>query len=280
MNRLPVVAAVPNYNMGEQLGELLPTLVSGGYDAVFVLDDASTDGSHEIVESLDNDIHFVSDGVNKGAGSNRNRILGALSHDAIIHFVDADTDLLTERPAEVARDIMPSRTTGFVGGLALADNNLQTVWNYGPRQSLWADAGAQVQGRTESLLASNPELAQKVRGFFKGLLRDWPDPLSDPVRRQVFWTIEQNFIIDSRVFSGVGGFDESLREHEIQDLAIRMSKLGLDRFFDPSLVVKHKEVDVREYNRILAMMKTEFRIARKHGFRNWLMPEGHFEPNL
>ena len=44
-NRLPVVAAIPNYNMARGLNTLLPQVTEQDYAAIFVLDDASTDDS-------------------------------------------------------------------------------------------------------------------------------------------------------------------------------------------------------------------------------------------
>lgn len=280
MSKLPIIAAIPNYNMGEQLTELLPQLMTSGYDEIYVLDDASTDHSRDVTASVSGDIRFVGRSENKGAGSNRNQIIGALGHDAIIHFLDADIRLDTERMAEVVADALPSQSFGFVGGMAKTKDGMQTVWNYGPRQSLWSDMGAQVQARLEPLLLSDPTKAAKLKDRFATLTEDWPNPLSEPIRRRVFWTIEQNLVIDSRIFAGMGGFDESLREHGVQDLAIRMAKLGLDRFFDPSFSTTHKAVDVRLYNRLTAMMKAEAKIARKHGLLSWLLPDGHLKPSL
>jgi GT2 family glycosyltransferase len=280
MTRLPVVAAIPNYNMGEQLEELLPSLMAAGYDDIYVLDDNSTDGSREATHAVSTDIRFVTDGENKGAGANRNRILGVLGHEATIHFLDADTSLDTERAAEVIADALPSDEFGFVGGLAKTKAGFQTVWNYGPRQSLYADAGANLQSYIEPLLEADPAKAARLRERFSKLLADWPDPQTHPVRRQVYWVVEQNMVVNSKTFKEIGGFDETLREHEIQDLAIRMAAKGLDRLFDPSFVTTHKEVDVRHYNRLLAMMKAEVKINRKHGLRNWLRPNGSFRPTL
>ena len=48
--QLPVVAAIPNYNMGEHLRVLLPQVLSQRYDDIFVLDDASTDDSVDVVQ--------------------------------------------------------------------------------------------------------------------------------------------------------------------------------------------------------------------------------------
>ena len=277
---LPVIAAIPNYNMGEQLNELLPSLLSSGYDEVYVLDDGSIDDSREITQSISSDIHFVSGKENKGAGANRNRVLSVLGHEATIHFLDADITLETDRSAEVVAEAIPKEPFGFLGGLALTQDGIQSVWNYGPRQSLWSDAGAVVQNYLESMLTSNPEKASDLREKFSVLLRDWPNPLAEPVRRPVFWAIEQNLVVNSKTLSELGGFDESLREHEIQDLAIRMAHRGLKRYFDPSFVTTHKEVEVRNYNRRLEMLKAEYSIARKHGFKQWLKPDGILIPKL
>ncbi len=280
MTRLPVVAAVPNYNMGEQLATLLPSLAQGGYDEIYVLDDGSTDHSREVVSEVNTDIHFVSDGTNRGAGATRNRIIPEIGDDALIHFIDADTTINTERPAEVVQDSAPRTPFGFVGGLAKNQDGTQSVWNYGPRQCLWADIGAQIQARIEPLVSSDPEEAQRLLKRFSVLLQDWPNPLANPVRRQIYWTIEQNFVVQASTFKTVGGFDEKLREHEIQDLAIRMSARGLARYFDPSFAVTHKAIDVRGYDRGNAMAKAELQIARKHGLMNWLLPDGKLRPAL
>ena len=281
--RLPVVAAIPNFNMGQQLATLLPELAEQDYADVFILDDASTDGSREVVEDFNHGsgVHFVAGAENKGAGPTRNLIIGALGYDAIIHFLDADITLETERIPEVVHDVMPSEPVGFVGGLALTPEGTQSVWNYDPRQGLRGDIGANIQSAIERNVTNNPEKAKAIRKRFSGLLEDWPDPFSEPVRRRIFWNIEQNLLVSSDVFEEVGGFDEKLREHEIQDLAIRLHNMGLKRYFDPSISVRHKnEQNVREYNRLAAMFRAEAHIARMQGFRNWILPDGKFKAEL
>lgn len=278
---LPVIAAIPNYNMAKQLTELLPQLVVQGYADIFVLDDASTDGSREAVDALDSSVHFISNIENTGAGATRNRIIGELGYKAIIHFIDADIDLRSERIPELATDIMPTEPVGFIGGLVKNTQGIQSVWNYGPRQSLRGDLGASILSKIDPLIVENPDKARKIRDRFSSLLEDWPNPLSEPVRRPVFWSIEQNLLIQSEVFEAIGGFDESLREHEIQDLAVRLHQKGLRRYFDPSIIVQHKDIpDVRNYDRRKEQLKTELRIARKHGIKNWVFPEGKFKASL
>src|SRR4029077_5074528 len=98
--RLPVVAAIPNYNMGDNLGKLLPQVLAQRYDGVFVLDDASTDHSVEVIAQFDDEVKVVRSPENRGAGANRNQIIDYVGDGAIIHFIDADMDLATaEIPA-------------------------------------------------------------------------------------------------------------------------------------------------------------------------------------
>lgn len=270
---MPVVAAIPNYNMGQQLVNLLPEVAEQNYADVFVLDDASTDDSREVVENFNHGsgVHFVASAENKGAGPTRNLIIGALGYRAVIHFLDADVSLQTERIPEAAHDIMPSEPVGFVGGLALTREGVQSAWNYGPHQGLRSDMAALIQAKIEPLITTNPDKAKAMRRRYSKLLEAWPDPLSEPERKQVFWNIEANLLVQSDVFAGLGGFDEKLREHEIQDFATRLHNRGFKSYFDPSISVLHKnEQNVREYNRLAAMLRAEFYIARKHGFVNWL----------
>lgn len=186
----------------------------------------------------------------------------------------------TEHAAEVVAEALPSDEFGFIGGLAKTKDGFQTVWNYGPRQSLYSSFGAKIQSHIEPLLQADPEKAARIRKRYSSLLSEWPDPLANPVRRQVYWVVEQNMVVNSETFARIGGFDETLREHEIQDLAMRMAAKGLKRYFDPSFVATHKDVDVRHYNRLLARMKAEVEINRQHGLRNWLRPNGSFRPTL
>jgi GT2 family glycosyltransferase len=241
MTTLPVVAAIPNYNMASELKELLPQVVRQGYSDIFVLDDASTDNSRDVVESFGDKVTFVVGDINKGAGANRNRILQALTYDALIHFLDADVRLETTDTAERIRDLVPRERFGFIGGLVKNSDGTQLIWNYGPVRGLKNDVSAQIQQHIGNIIVSNPEKAKQVRKRFNGLLRDWPDPLSTPTRREAYWTCEPNIIFRSDIFHELGGFDESLLETEILELAIRSHRLGLKSYFDPTISVLHTE---------------------------------------
>src|SRR5512146_381971 len=104
--KLPVVVAIPNYNMADSLTVLLPQVLLQDYDDVYVLDDASTDHSRDGAEVYKPDGRFVAGSENIGPGGNRSRIIDALSRQAIIHFLDADMRLDSTGNPEIARDLM------------------------------------------------------------------------------------------------------------------------------------------------------------------------------
>jgi GT2 family glycosyltransferase len=270
MSKKPVIAAVVNYNMSGELGRLLPDLSNHGYDEIYVLDDNSTDGSREMVESLHGDYKFVTRDENKGAGSNRNQIIPYLRTSSIVHFLDADTIPQVDNMADRTREALPSYTVGYVGSLALTQEGVQQAWNYGPRQGLRNDLTALLQAKLEPLYTSDPTKAAKLRQRYGKKLEQWPNPLETPRRKNVFWNIEQSLIFESEVLQISKGFDETLREHEIQDLSIRLAKAGLQRIFDPVIAVKHTEASVRDNNRLFAQLGAELRINRKHGISNWV----------
>ena len=280
-NSLPVIAAIPNYNMAHGLSELLPQVAQQNYAEIFVLDDASTDYSRETVNNFDRSIHFVAGLENVGAGANRNRIikaLGALGLNAIIHFIDADMNLETQDVPELAQEVASSDAIGFVGGLIKEPSGRQHPFNYGPRQCLRTNLASHLQTYICAIGETDPERAKELRVKHHDLLQDWPDPLVEPQPRRIFWTAEANFFIRSEVLEDIGGFDPQLREHEIQDLAIKLSNRGLEQRFDPALAALHKAIVVRSGNRSLQMARAEWQIARKHGLLKWLMPNGKFRP--
>lgn len=274
MTKLPVVAAITNYNMAKELSSLLPQVVNQGYADIFVLDDASTDNSREVVQGFSG-VTFVAGKTNKGAGANRNRIIDALHYKAIVHFLDADVVLETNNTARLVQQTVPDEAFGFIGGLVNTPAGMQSVWNYGPGVGLRSDIGAQIQALLiQPLLARHPQAAARLRRWFKGLLADWPDPLTPPARRTVNWCSEANMVVRSDIFARLGGFDKNLRETEILELAMRMHQQNLPCYFDPIVSVRHTEGQVRNYNRNALKMKELFKIARQFGLLHWLVSNG------
>ena len=263
----PVVAAIPNYNMADSLRRLLPQVLAQCYDKVFVLDDASTDDSVDVVSSFGGEVTLVRSPENRGAGANRNQIIDHVEDGAIIHFIDADMDLQTAEIPTVAREVVgryADRGVGLIGGLVSRGDGSQELDNYGAVFSLWGNFTALIQLMIDNL-RRNPRLAGAIRKMFAPLVRQWPNILEPPTAAPAYWVHEGNMLVHSGLFKSVGGYDPVLREHEIQDLAIRLESIGVKRQFDPSIKVVHREVDVRGKSRQRSVNKAALYLLRKHG---------------
>jgi GT2 family glycosyltransferase len=270
--QLPVVAAIPNYNMANNLGRLLPQILAQGYDKVFVLDDASTDHSAEVVREFSDEVKFVRSRQNGGAGANRNQIIDYVDDDVIIHFVDADMELKTTEIPTVAREVFAryaDQGVGMIGGLVSRLNGMQEPHNYGTVFSLWGGLGSGIPLLIYSI-REKPRIAGAVQRLTAPMTKGWPKLLEPPLAEPAYWVHEGNMLVDSKVFRAVGGYDPNLRSHEIQDLAIRLEKIGVKRQFDPSIEVVHYHIDVRGKNRSQWTRKATHYLLRKHGLWRWL----------
>jgi N-acetylglucosaminyl-diphospho-decaprenol L-rhamnosyltransferase len=269
---LPVVAAIPNYNMGENLRRLLPQVLAQHYDAVFVLDDASTDHTADVVSEFGDEVKFARSPQNRGAGANRNQIIDHVPDGALIHFIDADMDLETADTPAVAREVAgryADRGVGMIGGLVTLADGRQEWCNHGAVLSLWGNATGFLQFSIERL-REKPRLAGALRRAVAPAIRDWPNTLEPPAPSPAYWVHEGNMLVYSTIFRSIGGFDPALRAQEIQDLSIRLENSGIKRQFDPSIRVVHHHIDVRGKNRNKWENYATRYLIRKHGLYRFL----------
>lgn len=238
----PVVAVIPAYNEERFLGGLLDQVLEQEYDDVYVLDDASTDNTVEAALAYGKDIKVICGKENVGSGANRNRIIPVLGEPALIHFLDADLRLNSDRNPERARELTSSKDMGFVGGLIRSPEGSQHPWNYGPAFSLPGYVSSRVYSRIFKIARKEPTTSRRLRELLNKWppMEQWPDPQQEPIARDVYWSCEGNLTISSDIFGQVGGYDSSLRYHEVTDFARRLDRLGLKRRFDPSIDVTHQ----------------------------------------
>jgi GT2 family glycosyltransferase len=270
--QLPVIAAIPNYNMGDYLRRLLPQVLDQGYDRVFVLDDASTDHSVDVVKKFGDEVKLVRSPKNRGASGNRNQIIDHVRDGALIHFIDADMDLETEETACLAREVAAcyaDRGVGVIGGLVSRSDGSQEPHNYGPVFALKSSLTSGLPLLID-YLREKPRLAGAIRQLGIFVMKDWPNVLESATPAQAYWLHEGNMLIHSGVLRSVGGYDPLIREHEAQDLAIRLEKRGIRRQFDPRIKVVHHYVDVRGKTRSVKQLEAALYLIRKHGFVRWL----------
>src|SRR5690348_5301063 len=104
MKHLPVIAVIPAHNAAHTIRPLLNELIKQKYNDIYVIDDASTDNTVSIVKSYGTKVNLIENSENVGSGANRNRIIGR-TDKAIIHFVDADMQLLSKNTPQIIRSL-------------------------------------------------------------------------------------------------------------------------------------------------------------------------------
>jgi len=262
MPTFPVIAAIPNYNMAKGLQRLLPQLLKQDYAHIYVLDDASTDNSEEVAKSFGSKVTFVKSKVNGGAGAARNQLMPFLKDKSLIHFLDADVSILTSNAPSVIQNLSIDDSTGFIIGLVCNTHKKQSVWNYGAKMSLASMVSSWFAYGYSYIENKYPKVNLKA---LYAMFWQRPNPHRAPKARPIFWGSEANIIIRSDTFKELGGFDPKIREHDIQPLAYKAAKEGLVSRFEPQITVQtHDDLNVRRYNRNLAMLKAEWYILRTY----------------
>lgn len=253
---LPVVAVIPAHNAAKTLPVLLDELIRQEYDRVVVIDDASTDNTVKIARSYGAKVLLIKWRSNVGSGANRNRIIGHVEN-SILHFIDADMKLLSKNTPVIIRSMRWFKNTGYIGGMVRNPDGSQNPFNYGPRPSYVALIQSVLQYVVWQVGRWHRLPAWVLRAITHPILHAWPNIYRSPKRCRTFWTAESNMIIRSSTFEKVGGYDPMFQYSEIVDFALRLHRLGMKAFFDPSVDTQHNTID-----NILHRRKQRY-IARK-----------------
>jgi glycosyltransferase involved in cell wall biosynthesis len=269
--RTPVIAVIPAHNSTKTIRPLLDELIKQKYDQIFVIDDASTDSTTQVVRSYKNKVQLIQGTENVGSGANRNRIIGKIPK-SIIHFIDADMNLLSKKTPEIIRDIKWPMDLAFIGGMVRNPDGTQNPFNYGMRPHLLASI---IIGGLQYLIwligRANKPTGRFLRKFFQPLLHRFPEIYETPKSRRVYWVAESNMIIKSDLFERHGGYDPRFRYSEIEDFALRTYRSGLHGRFDPRIDAMHASNDnILKSGKKRVKARKEFN--KKHGRLVYLIP--------
>src|SRR5664280_2439675 len=128
---MKVYLVVVNYNCLVNLKKLLPRVLKEDVDAVYVLDDASTDGSADYIAENFPAIRLIKGTDNRGAGGNRNRIIDERLK-GVIFFLDADMELRVRCVGKIIKKQYADKKSAMIGNLILNKSGKPMEWNYGP----------------------------------------------------------------------------------------------------------------------------------------------------
>jgi GT2 family glycosyltransferase len=269
------VIAIPNYNMRESLGRLLAGLKDEEFDDIYVLDDASDDGSADYVTESFPGVTVLRGQANAGAPANRNRLLPHLDGSELILFADADLELRSTDLAAAVRRWFTDDKLGLAGGLLVDQSERPARWNYGWTMHPVHDARGQVLEVIAGMLAPGGELHRMLRQFaiYNRDTLNLEIAHSVPARRPVDWVSEGLFAVRADLFRQIGGFDERFRYHSGQDLCLRVRAAGYEVRFEPGIRACHLELDVRGERRAADYADGQYLFYSKH----WGMNRTTFE---
>ncbi len=245
--RMRFIAVIPNYNHGESLVRLLDQLLKEDFDAIFVLDDASSDNCQALLKPYKDKVKIIYGPFNVGPGGNRNRIIPHLKPGDIVMFVDADMQL-------VATDIKPKVTKLFeanpkvalFGGGIQEKNGHPMTYNYGLHQSQFRHGvGISIEKITKFVHLRF--FAKLIRPLALKFTYNVEIAFFKPVERVVLGSVsEGHFYVRGDVFKDLGGFNEELRYHEGDEFGYRLRQAGHIIMFTPEVWTRHLEIHSRK----------------------------------
>ncbi len=256
---MKVTVAIPHYNSLDTLWKLIEQLREDAFDQIVVLDDSSKLPPTKLEAEFPS-VTFYFGSENLGSGGNRNRIL-KLVDEGIVWFIDADMEIVSTGNAERIKKLFSQDENQMIGGMIYTKEGKEMQWNYGHEMHPVNDA------RFEELVAGvglgDMSSWQRLQRY--GWDYHWLQPsLQQPVERKVDWIAEGSFAVPIELLKKVGGYDEAFRYHEGQDLAHRIREIGAKINFNPDIITRHLEMNVRGKVRADEIKESQFLFFQKY----------------
>jgi GT2 family glycosyltransferase len=221
--QLALSVAVVNFNTREHLRSSLSSILPQAPSAVVVVDNASSDGSVEMVRSAYPSVSVLANSVNRGYGAAANQAVAGCASPYVL-LLNSDTALRPGALAALGAHLDDHPAAAVVGPRLLnADGTAQPSCFPFPGP-LYTFLQVIFFG---SLVSRAPGLRARYRPSPEG-----PD--------RVPWLLGAALAIRRDAFVAVGGFDESFFMYsEEVDLCYRLGRAGWEVHFTPLAEVTH-----------------------------------------
>lgn len=225
---MDLTVGIITWKAKQMLADLLNSLATGlqGVDAeVLVVDNASADGTVEMVKSDYPFVTLLENATNRGVAPARNQILGP-GRGRYLVFLDVDT-LVPPGSMKTLLQVMDAHPEAGIGGprLVYRDGRLQLSCRPFPKLS-----NIIVEG---TFLRSYFPNSRFVKEYTK---EDW----GHGELCEVDWMYGACLIVRRELFARLGGFDEGyFYLYEDVDLCLRAKCLGHKVIYIPQATVTH-----------------------------------------
>jgi GT2 family glycosyltransferase len=218
MSQPHVAIVVVNFNGAAFIEELASSLSRVGYEnrRLFLVDNASTDGSRERLTSLFPDADIVLNERNLG--------LAPAINQALAHCLDGATDYVLLLNSDTAHE--PDFLDQLIAGADTRTIVVPKVLSYHDHGRINTHAGG----------------FDWTRGLFRGTHDGLPDGPATAFAREIETASFCCMLIPSAVFAAIGPIDERLAMYyEDTDFGARARKAGFRLLFEPASRIYHRE---------------------------------------
>jgi GT2 family glycosyltransferase len=220
-----MAVVIVSYNTRELLRSCLASVVAEDPEEVVVVDNASTDGSAQMVRDEFPKVSLLANEQNTGYGAAANQGFAACASDYVL-LLNSDTRLQPGALLPLTEYLDRHPRAAVVGPrLVEPDGTLQpSAYSFPTPFNLFLE---------ESGLFRVGRLIPRVRNRY---LRTWPHDYA----REVPWVLGGVMAIRRRAFDQVGGFDETIFMYQEDiDLCYRLHQAGWQVHFAPVATVVH-----------------------------------------
>lgn len=260
---------IPNYNARELLRDCLDSIYKNPCKysfEIFVIDDASWDGSYEMVQESFPQVHLLRNEKNLSYGRSNNRCF-ELASGKYVYMLNNDTIMLPDALDKMVEFLDENPKAGAVGSKLLnEDRSIQYSVKTLPNiRSAFFGARSIITKLFPNNALSRQELLHKSQDMSRPFLAGYVSSASVMVRREVL--------------RQVGGLDPRLTYHVDADHCARIWKAGWDVYYLPESVVVHLDhrggtlvTLKRRFKAVIEFHRGSFIFYQKHLMKSWWHP--------
>jgi len=225
-----IAVVIINYNTCQELQACLGSIEPEEEGEVIVVDNASSDGSVEMVRSKYPWVRLHANSTNRGYGAAANQAIAGCATQYVL-LLNSDTRLQPGALEALSRYLDQHLGAAIVGPrLVNSDGTLQASCYPFPRP-----LDTFLENSTCAIFFGRL-IRRHVPGIRRLYWRTWPHDSA----RIVPWVKGASLAIRREAFNAVGGFDESFFMYfEDADLCCRLKKAGWEVHFSPVTTVVH-----------------------------------------